>query len=397
MNKLCNKKNFLKKKLKIIRVTTKPEALLILLKNQLKFINNFHDVIGISSPGKELNTVKIKEGIRVIPLEMTRKITPFKDIWSLLSMIKILKKEKPDVVHSHTPKAGTISMLASIICGVPNRIHTVAGLPLIEKTGMKKKLLFFIEWLTYKCSSKVFVISKNLRKYILKNININPKKLSVIGLGSSNGVDTKYYKKNNKIKILTTSLQNKYNLINKFIFIFVGRVVKDKGVDELFEAFIKLNSKFTDTRLLIVGRQENDLNPISNKSKEILRLNKNIINVGYKNDIRPYLNAAHCLVLPSYREGFPQVILQAGCMEIPSIVSNIHGCNEIIKNKINGLLIQPKNTKSLYLAMKKIFSDKKLYIFLKNSSRKNISKKFSQAKFLYDLLNIYSNLKKKVK
>jgi len=395
MNKLCNKKSFLKKNLKIIRVTTKPEALLILLKNQLKFINNFHDVIGISSPGKELNLVKIKEGIRVIPLEMTRKITPFKDMWSLLSMIKILKREKPDVVHSHTPKAGTISMLASIICGIPNRIHTVAGLPLIEATGIKKKLLFFIEWLTYKCSTKVYVISKNLRKYILKNININPKKISVIGFGSSNGVDIKYYNKNNKIKILANSIQNKYNLINKFTFIFVGRVVKDKGIDELLKAFVKLNSKFSDTRLLIVGRQENDLNPISDKSKEILRLNKNIINLGFKKDIRPFLKAAHCLVLPSYREGFPQVILQAGCMEIPSIVSNIHGCNEIIKNKINGLLVQPKNTNSLYFAMKKIFSDKKLYKFLKNYSKKNIIKKFSQAKFFYEVLNIYSNLNKK--
>ena len=141
MSKLRTKKALLQKKLKIIRIATEPESLHVLLKGQLKFLNKFHNVIGLSSPGKQLNNLKIDEGIRVIPLEMTRKITPLKDIFAIIRMIKIFKKEKPDVVHTHTPKAGIVSMVASIICGVPTRIHTVVGLPLMESYGLKKKII----------------------------------------------------------------------------------------------------------------------------------------------------------------------------------------------------------------------------------------------------------------
>jgi len=392
MNKLSNKKTLLQKKLKIIRVTTKPEALQVLLKGQLKFINNFHNVIGLSSPGKELRNVKIKEGIRIIPLEMTRKITPLKDMLSLIEMIRIFKREKPDIVHSHTPKAGIVSMIASVICSVPNRLHTVAGLPLMEKSGLKKQLLLFVEWLTYKCASKVYVNSNGLKKFILENISIPQKKISVIGFGSSNGIDTEFFTKNDKVNTSSLFFQKKFNLKNKFTFIFIGRIVKDKGIEELIKAFVKLNNKLNNTRLILLGRQEKDLDPITDETKNIMSLNKNIINLGYKSDIRTFLAASNCLVLPSYREGFPNVVLQAGSMKIPSIVTNINGCNEIIKRNINGLIVKPKSINSLYLAMKKISTDRKLYKSLKSSTRKSIISKFSKDKFFEKVLNIYSNL-----
>ena len=394
MNKLSAKINLLQKKLKIIRIATEPEALQVLLRGQLRFLNNFHKVIGLSSPGKQLNNVKIHEGIRVIPLEMTRKVTPLKDIFSLMRMIKIFKKEKPDVVHSHTPKAGIISMVASIICDVPNRIHTVVGLPLMESYGLKKKLLLLVEWLTYRCATKVYVNSNSLKKYILKNISISPKKISVIGHGSTNGVDIEFFNKNDKINISAITFKRKFNLINKFTFIFIGRIVKDKGIEELLKAFVKLNNKISNTRLILLGRQEQDLNPINDEAKNTILSNKNIINLGYRNDVRTYLTASNCLVLPSYREGMPNVVLQAGSMKIPSIVTNINGCNEIIKNKVNGLIVQPKNINSLYLAMKKITTDRKLCNSLKNSARINVVNKFSQNEFLKKILKIYSNLDK---
>ena len=389
MNKRKIKKVIIEKKLKIIRVTTKPESLETLLRGQLKFINNFHEVIGVSSPGKELRNVKINECIRVIPLEMTRKITPYKDILSLIGMMKILKKEKPDIVHSNTPKAGIISMVASMICCVPKRIHSVGGLPLMESFGLKKKILLFIEWLTYKCANKVYVNSIGLKKYILKNISISPKKISVIGYGGTNGVDTKFFNTNDKINISALNFKKKFNLNGKFIFIFIGRIVKDKGIEELLRAFVKLNKKLPNIRLIILGREEKDLDPIADKAKEILLSNKKIIYLGYKNDVRNFLAASNCLVLPSYREGFPNVVLQAGSMKIPSIVTDINGCNEIIKDKINGLIVKPKSINSLYLAMKKIASDKKLYNSLKNSTRKNIVNKFTKEKFYDLLLSIY--------
>jgi len=379
------------KKLKIIRITTKPIALKILLKDQLKFINKFHQVIGISSPGKDLTKVKNYEGIKVIPLEMTRKITPLRDLFALIKMVRIFINEKPDVVHSHTPKAGIIAMLASIICKIPFRVHTVAGLPLMETSGIKRKILLFIEWLTYRCATKVCPNSYGLKKFILKNISIPKKKLKVIGFGSTNGVDSKYFSKSQKIINSSKDFKKKFDLKNKFIFIFIGRIVKDKGVEELLEAFFELNKDFKNTKLVLVGHEERDLDPISNKSKTIIKKNKNIIHLGFKNDIRPYLASGNCLVLPSYREGFPNVVLQASCMGVSSIVSDINGCNEIINNEVNGLLFKPKNVKHLYRTMKKIYLNKKLCKSLAISAKKNVIRKYNKNFIHNEILKFYSN------
>ena len=382
----------MQKKLKIIRVTTKPEAFLLLLRGQLKFINNFHNLIGVSSPGEELLEVQNQEGIKVIPLNMTRKISPIKDFLSLIKMIFILIKEKPDLVHSHTPKAGVVAMLASRICGIPHRIHTVAGLPLMETSGIKKKFLLFVEWFTYKCATKICPNSYGLKKFIEDNIYFSKNKLTVIGNGSSNGVDLKYFDRNYEVNNSSFIFKKKYNLENLFSFIFIGRIVKDKGIEELLKAFLNLNNEFKNIRLIIVGYEEKDLDPISASARNILLTNKNVINLGFKNDIRPFLASSDCLVLPSYREGFPNVVLQASSMQVASIVSDINGSNEIISNDVNGLLVKPKDTEGLYLAMKKIYMNKNLCKSLAISAKKNVTKKFDKNFVHSEILSFYSKL-----
>jgi glycosyltransferase involved in cell wall biosynthesis len=249
------------------------------------------------------------------------------------------------------------------------------GLPLVEKKGIEKKILLLVEWLTYKCATKIHPNSKGLKKYILKKINTDKNKVEVIGDGSSNGIDVDYFKKSLSLKNDANFFTRTNKLNNVFKFIFVGRIVKDKGIEELINAFVRLNKEISNIRLLIVGREERSLDPISDNTRLILKNNKNIIELGYRKDIRKYLAASNCLVLPSYREGFPNVVLQADCMNLPSIVSNINGCNEIITDRQNGLLVTPKKTELLYLAMKKIVIDKKLYRSLKSSTRKNTVKK----------------------
>lgn len=379
----------MKKKIKILRITTSPEALSVLLRDQLKFMNNFFEVVGISSPGKKLKNVNLNEKIRVIPLKMERQISILKDIRSLILMIKIIKKENPTIVHSHTPKAGFISMLASKICNVPHRLHTVAGLPLMVKKGIHKKILLWAEWLTYRCATKVYPNSNGLKKYILKHIKIDKKKIKVIWKGSSNGININYFKVSKYLINLANNFKKKKNIQNKFIFIFVGRIVKDKGIEELIEAFVSLNKKIANIRLIVVGEEEKKLDPISNKVKYLLKKNKNIIKINYQTDIRKYLCASDCLVLPSYREGFPNVVLQASSMKLPSIVSNINGCNEIVKQNVNGLLVNAKNTSELYNAMKKMVLNKKFYDNLKKSTRKRVMKNFNQEFFFKKVLQNY--------
>src|SRR6185312_342487 len=137
-----------------------------------------------------------------------------------------------------------------------------------------------------------------------------------------------------------------------FVFVFVGRLVKDKGINELVSAFSKL--QIQNARLLLVGNFEPELDPLFSETLQRIQSNPNIFSVGFQKDVRPYFSISNALVFPSYREGFPNVVMQAGAMELPSIVSNINGCNEIIKNGVNGIIIPPKNEDELFKAMKSL-------------------------------------------
>lgn len=377
---------------KLLRVTTVPISLKVLLKDQLKYMNNHFNVIGISSNEKELLEVQEEEGIRTISLSMSREITPVKDLLSLIKMIIVLMKEKPEIVHTHTPKAGIVGMVASFICRVPNRLHTVAGLPVMESYGNKKKLLLFVEKLTFACATKIYPNSKGLEKYILDNNLTKKEKLKVIGYGSSNGIDNDYFKKTNNVLESSKNIIKKYSLENQFVFCFVGRIVKDKGINELLSSFDKLSKKLPDIKLLLVGKQEEELDPISDTSQKILIENKNIISAGFQNDIRPYLSSSDCFVLPTFREGFPNVVLQACSMELPCIVTNINGCNEIIEHNKNGLIVEPKDKDELYDAMKKFLDDKGLADKLSLNIREDIIRKYDRKQFFEYLLKEYNEV-----
>ena len=230
-------------KKKIIRVTTVPLSLTKLLSGQLNFMSDYYDILAVSSNGNnDLKKVEEREGVKTFPIEMTRKITPIKDLAAVWKLYKLFKKEKPFIVHSHTPKAGTLSMLAARFAGVPHRLHTIAGLPLIEATGIKRVILNLVEKITYKCATKIYPNAHGLVKIIIDNNFTKMSKLKVIANGSSNGIDTSFF---NPIHFNTETkqaLRKKLNFKDEdFIFIFTGRLVTDKGVNELITAFNKIN------------------------------------------------------------------------------------------------------------------------------------------------------------
>lgn len=383
-------------KIKIIRITTVSSSLKILLKDQLRFINEKgFDVIGISKKDKTLNEVAENEGVRVIGLNLTRTITPIRDLISLFNLFFILIKEKPQIVHTHTPKAGIIGMLASYLAKVPIRLHTVAGLPLLEELGVKRNVLNFVEKLTYKCSTKIYPNSYGLKEIILKNSFTSENKIKVIGNGSSNGIDINYFTPDSFTSLEKKLLKDKLNIIEKeFVYIFIGRIVADKGIKELVEAFNKLSKINNDVKLLLVGPFEDELDPLDDKTKMIMNTNNQIIVIGFQSDVRLYLAVSNALVFPSYREGFPNVVMQAGAMGLPSIVSDINGCNEIILNNVNGIIIPPKSVKSLLEAMIKIYSDKYYFIKLKKKIRYLITNRYDRELIWSELLEEYNKLLK---
>jgi glycosyltransferase involved in cell wall biosynthesis len=387
----------MKSKNKLIRITTVPTSLKTLLKGQHQFMSNHYEVVGISSQGQELQDVQTEEKIRVISIEMTRIISPLKDLKSLYKLYKILKKEKPLIVHSHTPKAGIIGMLAAKFTGVPHRFHTVAGLPLMEATGNKRKLLDFVERLTYSCATKVYPNSKGLCDFILKNNFTKPEKLKVIANGSSNGINTSHF--DSDLFSATDQQTLKTNLgitAEDFVFVFIGRLVSDKGINELLQAFEKLSKLDKTVKLLLVGPLESDLDPLTPKTLSAITSNKNVIAVGFQNDVRPYFAISDTLVFPSYREGFPNVVMQAGAMGLPSIVTNINGCNEIIIEGKNGTIIPVKNSKAIYEAMKKMVSDDSFRTRLQENARPMIVSRYEQKVVWEAILAEYKSLEQYV-
>lgn len=334
---------------KLIRITTVPQSLKGLLKGQLRFMSsNGYDVIGVSSSGDALNDVKQNEGVKTIAVEMTRTISPFKDLKALFQLIKLFWKEKPQIVHTHTPKAGLLGMMAAKLAGVPHRLHTVAGMPLTVATGSKRKLLNAMERLTYACATKVYPNSYGLQQIILDAKFTSTTKLKVIGNGSSNGIDTEQF--NPALVTENTKQEIRQELgikADDFVFLFVGRVVKDKGINELVQAFTALYTSNPNTHLVLVGSFERNLDPLQPFTEKRIEEHPNIHAVGYKSNVIDYFAMADVLTFPSYREGFPNVVMQAAAMQLNCIVSDINGCNEIITHGENGWIVPAANIQQL--------------------------------------------------
>jgi len=400
---------------KLIRITTVPISLEKLLENQLIFMSKQFDVTAISADKSRLEKFGIANKIKTKHIELTRQITPLQDLKTLFQLYKFLKKEKPQIVHSHTPKAGTIGMLAAKLAKVPNRLHTVAGLPLLEATGFKRKILNLVEKVTYASATKIYPNSYGLEQIILAQKFTKKEKLKVIANGSSNGINTEYFNPKNYSSTQNDELKKELGIAKEdFVFIFVGRLVSDKGINELIQAFNKLKTTHQiqntkdkthtdlspfpsgrlgwDSKLLLVGSLETELDPLKKETLELIKTNKNIISVGYQQDVRPYFAISDILTFPSYREGLPNVVLQAGAMGLPSIVTNINGCNEIIEHNHNGLIISVKNEGELFNAMNELLTNDTLLLKLTQNSRNSIVSRYQQQVVWDALLEEYLSL-----
>ena len=356
-------------------------------------MNNFYNVIAVSSDKEYLKKIGDRENVEVFPVEMTRKITPIKDLIAVYKLFTYFRKEKPFIVHTHTPKAGTVGMIAAKLAGVPNRLHTIAGLPLLEATGFKRKILNIVEKITYSCATKVYPNSKVLKEIIIIEKFCNANKLKVIANGSSNGINTNYFNTEHFSEQDNNKLKKELNILpTDFVFIFVGRLVKDKGINELISAFKSLQQQTSNIKLLLVGPFESELDPLEADTINEIEINKDIISVGFQKDVRPYFAIANALVFPSYREGFPNVVMQAGAMGLPCIVTNINGCNEIIIKNKNGIIIPVKDQDAICKAINTLLQDKELYNQQKSNAREMIVSRYEQKVIWNAILEEYKLL-----
>lgn len=365
---------------KLMRITTAPLSLRSLLPNQMRYMQAHGlDVLMVSSEGKEWPAILANEGCdhRVVP--MVREIAPFSDLRSLWRLYRLIRKEKPDIVHSHTPKAGLLAMLAAKMAGVKIRIHTVAGLRFMTATGFTRRLLVGMEKLTGKAAQHVWPNSHSLLQYIRTHKLVADKKLAVIGHGSSNGVDLQRFSTSalHPEKIRAIKEQLRYDERCTYL-LNMGRIVKDKGINELVWAFQQLHASRADLRLIVLGHFEDRLDPISDEARQVLKGHPAIIHIDWSSDVEYYMHLAHIMVHASYREGFPNTLLQSGAMGCPIVCSAIEGSVDIVTDQETGLLFRPGNREDLLRKMEAALSDMPRMRIYATRLRQKVEQHFSQ-------------------
>lgn len=373
--------------MKIIRISTVPGSLYTFVRQQLVELKKEYDVVAVSSPGPKLKLLGEECGIRVVEVPMERHISILSDIKSLYQLIVVLIKERPDAIHSMTPKAGLLSMLAGKITGVPVRIHTFTGLVFPTSYGLKRKILMLTDKITCACATYInpegFGVKKDLERF-----NITKKPLYVIANGNVRGVDMKWYSRTEQVELKAKDLR----VEDKVTFCYIGRIVKDKGINELVWAFSQLNKEYNNTRLILIGVLEDKLDPIKPEIYSEIMNNKSINYVGPQNDVRPWLAASDIYVFPSYREGMPNSLLEAGAMGLPSIVTNINGNNEIIVDGENGEIIPARNQDALYNKMREWVNNKEKVSRMAGNARRMIGERYSQDIVLAETIKVYHEL-----
>ena len=364
----------------LIRVTTVPLALRTLLAGQMRYMKTHgFEVLMVSADGPERQDVINNEGCKHQVIDMTRAITPFRDLVSLWKLYRLFKKQKPDIVHSHTPKAGLLAMLAARFAGVPVRIHTIAGLRFMTTGGFKRKLLIRMEKLTCRSAQYVWANSFSMKKYVEEAKICKHEKLGVIGNGSTNGIDLARFSKASVEPGALEKIKQKIQYDpSLFYFLFVGRLVRDKGIEELVDAFDLLYSSNTSVRLVLVGADENHLDPIAASTLFRIKSHPGIIQTGWDNKTEYYFSLAHVFIFPSHREGFPNVLLQAGAMGCPVVCSRIPGNIDVVSHEQTGLLFTVADSREIFSNMQRAISEKENLQQWANNLEIKVRNEFSQ-------------------
>ena len=372
--------------MKIIRMATLGLSLDIFCRGLLAELTaEGYEVVAVSSPGPELDRLARREGVRAVGVEMKRRISPFHDLRSLFRLVRLFRREKPRMIHTMTPKAGLLGMMAARLAGVPVRVHTFTGLIFPTATGWRRRLLMLTDSITCACATHVVPEGEGVKADLIAG-GITRKPMAVLGHGNVRGVDLDRFTPSADIQAEANAIRHRLGIpADARVLVFIGRFNREKGLRELIEAI----DRIADCHLLLVGAGEGEPGDIVPRA---LSDNPRIHHSeGWTDDVRPWLAAADALVFPSYREGFPNVVLEAGAMELPAIVTDINGSREIITDGDNGLIVPPRDTDALHDAILRFYSltsDERRRMGRK--ARENVEANFSQ-RYVRDCLKQFYN------
>jgi glycosyltransferase involved in cell wall biosynthesis len=339
--------------MRVVHITTVPESLVSYLRGQVGFLRaRGVELTAISSPGVHLDAFAREHAVEVIGIEMPRRITPWLDLRALVPLVAALRRIRPTIVHAHTPKGGLLGMLAGWMAGTPIRIYHMRGLPLETATGWRRHLLRWTERTSCAVATQVLCVSASLREVALREQLCDPQKIEVLGRGSGQGVDaTGTFDPARLPPGTRLATRRKYAIPDDAVVLgFFGRLVRDKGILELIEAWRVLGARYPQLHLMLAGvLEERDALPAD--AVAALRDDPRVHLLGFDWDTPPLYSAMDIVVLPTYREGFPNVPLEAAAMGKPVVATRVSGCVDAVVDETTGILVAARDAIALATAL----------------------------------------------
>lgn len=363
------------------------------IKGQGKYLTSKgHEVIIVSGPGEEIDNLEKNELVKVIRVPFSREISLIQDFKSLINVVKIVWREKPDIINAGNPKTGFLFSLGHLFYWKIPLIFTLRGIRSDTLVGFKKQIVLITEKLTTFFADKVIAISPSLKEYAIKKGMVSNDKVIVLSKGSSNGLDINRFTINDEIISNSKAIIEKYNISeNKYKLLYVGRVTKDKGIIELLDALRICWSKGANIQLVIAGPIEKD-DPIPDSYYELIDSSPNISYLGKQIDVRPVYALGDALVLFSHREGFGNVVIEAASMNLPTIVADIPGLRDTTEHQHTGLIIEGMNAEKLSEGIMELYLNESYSKELGKNGRIRVEEYFKNEIVWSRQLDLYKSL-----
>lgn len=368
--------------IKLCIITTIPTTVKAFFGEQLMFLQEHgYDITVITSPGGSDQDYgkDLPDGIHIEYVQMSRLIEPLKDLKTLFRVIEIIRKNDFDIVQYVTPKGALFGSIASRIARVPVRLYLMWGLYYVTQSGVKRYLFKIIEKIVCSCSTYIAPDSKGNVKLAVEEGLCKSGKIGVVGHGSANGVDIKRFEPD-RLAPYRDEIRKAHNIPeNAFVFGSIAAIVGDKGINELITAFIEVAEKNPNVYLLYIG-QTTEKDPVKPETLQRIDNHPRIIHVGWQTEPEKFMAAMDAFVLPTYREGFGVVNIEASAMKLPVISTDVPGPQESIVDGKTGILVPPRDVEPLIKAMKDLLGRPLYAKKLGEAGRKRVQEFYDQKK-----------------
>ena len=360
---------------RIVLVSTVPYFMVSQLSSQIQFLRSLGmQVTIITSPGDELNELSSGDGLSVITMDIPRKPEPWRDFKALLKLFQIFRKSSFDILHSTTPKAGLLCAVAGKLAGIPVRLHTFTGQAWVTRKGLMRRVMRFADKVIILLMTHCYADSPSQRDFLIEENMAAADEISVIGHGSLGGVDMQRFSADRWSEAEKHGLRNNLGLMNTaFVATYIGRITRDKGVNELLEAFEVFQRLHPEAHLLMLG-------PVDEEGVDLFEqaaAQTHVHCLGYQPDPERFLSITNVLCLPSYREGFGTVVIEAAAMGVPCIGTKIAGLVDAVEDGDSGILIPIRDVNTLRQALQTLAEDQGLCVRMGEKARGRTRQLFS--------------------